>query len=351
MYGEANDLFDLSDRINQFWPVTWCCKGVMLLQRYEFDGTTESKKTLERANYYFNAAMKEGKSLPCYLGLGAVNFLDGKYEKAITNFSSAISNFPKSSGPGARVALGLSCYKLGYIDRAKACFDRAIYMDEGNTEGIVGRAVLDLASADDTEEEGKNKVENAIKMIVTAPLNDSNNAMVKNKLANHFFYVYSAIPGTVTVDTDGDGTSLTCSQSMDIKTNDRIRIGLDFETTVLSSSSSSITISSPFRSSSSSSNSALTVYNHDFDRVLNFAKAGFHATKVNAIKAESCWLMGRVHQVQGEVRRREERRVRTNGAERQQYISPKVIIVSFNRQSSLRSACRTLLAHTAYPYN
>ncbi|GMH58261.1 hypothetical protein TrRE_jg1189, partial [Triparma retinervis] len=60
-----------------------------------------------------------------------------------------------------------------------------------------------------------------------------------------------------------------------------------------------ITVSRPFRPKPSDPDN-LTVYKHDFDRVLNFAKAGFHATKVGAIRAESCWLMGRVHQVQGE---------------------------------------------------
>jgi len=44
---------------------------------------------------------------------------------------------------------------------------------------------------------------------------------------------------------------------------------------------------------------------------------------------------------------------RMEGAKRQQYIyiSPKVIIISFNRHFSLRSACHTLLAHTAHHYN
>ena len=110
LYSEANDLFDLSDRINQFWPVTWCCKGVMFLQKYELDGTNESKKVrmgalvakplstlsvarfirrspqnLDRAAYYFDSAMKDGsmgKSLPCFLGRGAVCYLEGDYKKA-----------------------------------------------------------------------------------------------------------------------------------------------------------------------------------------------------------------------------------------------------------------------------
>ncbi|GMI27440.1 hypothetical protein TrRE_jg1731, partial [Triparma retinervis] len=216
LYAEANDLFDLSDRINQFWPITWCCKGVMFLQKFELDGSADSQKTLDRARYYFMAAKKEGDSLPCHLGLGAVNYLDGKYKDSAGNYARAISLFPEESGAPARVALGLACYKLGQIDRAKACFDRAIEMDAGLTEGVVGRAVLDLAESDDTTDEGRARVENAIKMIVTSPLHDNNNAMVKNHLANHFFYVYTAIPGTVALLENSNGTVFKCSQSMDL---------------------------------------------------------------------------------------------------------------------------------------
>ncbi|GMI26400.1 hypothetical protein TrCOL_g2288 [Triparma columacea] len=79
------------------------------------------------------AAKKEGDSLPCHLGLchlglGAVNYLDGPSPSS-----------PWSLDAPARVALGLACYKLGQIDRAKACFDRAIEMDAGLTAGVVGR--------------------------------------------------------------------------------------------------------------------------------------------------------------------------------------------------------------------
>ena len=298
LYAEASALFDLSDRINQFWPVTWCCKGVMLLVKYEIDGKEESRKDLDRAKYYFNAAKKEGESLPSLLGLGVVSFLEGNYKESEVNFCSAIMKYPTLSGAGARVALGLSCYKLGQVDRAKACFDRAISIDVGNVEAIVGRAVLDLSAIDDTTEEGRNKVENAIRSIVTAPLNDKNNSMVNNHLANHFFYVYSAIPGSVTVNSDLE--SAACSDpKMDLRKGDKIRIGMEFEC-VVDGVTEGGTIRFNRKYPEGGVRANVTVYKHDYDKVLNFAKAGFLSTKVPAIKAESCWLMGRVYQVQGD---------------------------------------------------
>jgi hypothetical protein len=35
---------DVSDvaGIKQFWPITWCCKGVMFLQKFELDGSADS---------------------------------------------------------------------------------------------------------------------------------------------------------------------------------------------------------------------------------------------------------------------------------------------------------------------
>ena len=111
----------------------------MFLQKYELDGSSDSQKTLERAKYYFMAAMKEGGSLPCYLGLGAVSFLDKKYAESTSHYESAIRLYPALAGAPARVALGMACYKQGQIDRAKACFDRAVEMDGGLAEAVVGR--------------------------------------------------------------------------------------------------------------------------------------------------------------------------------------------------------------------
>ena len=65
-------------------------------------------------------------------------------------YSKAITLFPSKSGASARVGLGLACYNLGQVDRAKKCFQRAHAMDDKNVEAMVGIAVLDVANLDET---------------------------------------------------------------------------------------------------------------------------------------------------------------------------------------------------------
>jgi RNA polymerase-associated protein CTR9 len=116
------------------------------------------------------------------------------------------------------------------VDRAKAAFKRAMDIDGENVEAMVGAAVLDMMNLDETSNDFNSHMEKAIKMMSMANLLDHSNAMVQNHLANHYFWKWTPIAGTVEV-TNGSKT-VKGSQPIPLDEGDRVRIGMEFETYV-----------------------------------------------------------------------------------------------------------------------
>jgi RNA polymerase-associated protein CTR9 len=121
---------------------------------------------------------------------------------------------------------------VGKVDRAKTAFARALDLDPENVNAMVGAVILDMASLDDTSREYRTKMENAIKMMSVANLLDHSNAMVQNHLANHYFWKWTPVSGTVQL-TEGS-KEVKGSQPIPLDQGEKIRIGTDFETHVSS---------------------------------------------------------------------------------------------------------------------
>ena len=155
----------------------------------------------DQAQFFFETTLKQcGQVLPALLGVAAVRYRREDYRGALEYYTRAISLFPDRSGSAARVGFGLACYRLGQVDRAKAAFKRAHAMDPKNAEAMVGLAVLDLASLDETAPDYRSRTEDAIRLLSTANLVDHSNAMVQNHLADHYFWKWTPVPGTISVE-------------------------------------------------------------------------------------------------------------------------------------------------------
>jgi len=152
----ADDLFTKATQIDQLSPMTWIGQGMLNLA--QAPPTTPSSthtpnptpnKHHERARHFFQAALSDrGQILPALLGLALLSYHQNDYPTSIRFYSDAIRLFPNRSGPGARVGLGMACYQTKAMDRARACFRRAVEMDRGCVEGMIGLAVLDMGSLD-----------------------------------------------------------------------------------------------------------------------------------------------------------------------------------------------------------
>lgn len=227
----ADNHFTRASKLNQLFPMTWIGRGMLNLSIERFD----------QAKFFFETTLKHcGMVLPALLGMACVYFKEGDYQSSLEMYSKAITLFPNKSGASARVGLGLACYKLGQVDRAKKAFQRAHAMDEKNVEAMVGIAVLDVANLDETlaasskngSSDYRKTADNAMRLISMANLIDDSNAMVKNHLANYYFRKWTTVTG-VTVSVKEGSVVVNGSRPVDLDAGDRIRIGYDFETNIL----------------------------------------------------------------------------------------------------------------------
>lgn len=220
----ADNHFTRASKLNQLFPMTWIGRGMLNL----------SVKRLDQAKFFFETTLKQcGQVLPALLGMACVHFKEGNYQASLDMYAKAITLFPNKSGAAARVGLGLACFKLGQVDRAKAAFKRAHEIDPENVEAMVGVAVLDTTSLDENlSSDYRAKAENAIRLISTANLIDHSNAMVQNHLANYYFKKWTPVTG-ITVSVENGSFIVKGSGPTNLDAGDRIRIGYEFETSIV----------------------------------------------------------------------------------------------------------------------
>eukprot|EP00536_Pseudo-nitzschia_multiseries_P009800 jgi/Psemu1/201676/e_gw1.284.35.1 len=297
LVSKADNRFTLSSKVDNLYPMTWMGKGMLNLQA----------RRLEQARFFFDTILREcGRVLPAILGLAAVCYLEENYDGAQKLYAEAIRLFPRASGSATRVGFGLACYKLGQVDRAKAAFARALDMDGENVEAMVGAAVLDMMNLDETSNDFNSHMEKAIKMMSMANLLDHSNAMVQNHLANHYFWKWTPLAGTVAV-TKGSKT-VTSSHPIPLDEGDRVRIGMEFETSVIEDDAMdndddddddggvTVKIKDAWTGHTTT---GLKAWKKDYDRVIALAKGAYNSTTVQEIQAESLFFLARVYHVRG----------------------------------------------------
>ncbi|KAL3912364.1 MAG: hypothetical protein SGILL_006913 [Bacillariaceae sp.] len=141
-------------------------------------------------------------------------------------------------------------------------------------------------------------------MMSMANLLDPSNAMVQNHLANHYFWKWTTISGTVEV-TQGSKT-VKGSQPIPVDIGDRIRIGTEFESLVADDGNdddaevdgSTFQLKEAWKKPSAS---GLKIWKKDYDRVIALAKGAYNSTSVPEIQAESLFLLARVYHVRGAI--------------------------------------------------
>ena len=185
---------------------------------------------LDQARFFFDTTLKQcGPVLPGLLGMASVLFQEGHYKQAQDYYTKAIRLYPESGAP-TRVGFAMACYKLGQMDRAKAALARALQLNPEYVPAMVGAAILDMGSLDITQKDFAAQRERAMKQMSMANLLDHSNAMVQNHLANHYFWKWTPVVGTVSVE---KGSKIVKgSQPIPLDSGERVRIGIDMETTV-----------------------------------------------------------------------------------------------------------------------
>ena len=297
--GGADRHFNRATKIDGLFPMTWIGRGMLHLTA----GRTD------QAQFFFETTLKQcGQVLPALLGVAAVRYRREDYRGALEYYTRAISLFPDRSGSAARVGFGLACYRLGQVDRAKAAFKRAHAMDPKNAEAMVGLAVLDLASLDETAPDYRSRTEDAIRLLSTANLVDHSNAMVQNHLADHYFWKWTPVPGTISV--EAGSSVVKSSQPMNLDAGERVRIGQGFQSDVADDhdeadmdvdgygDSANLRLKDPWNGPTAK---GLKLWKKDYDRVIALARGGLSSTTSRDMMAESYFILARVHHIRSEM--------------------------------------------------
>jgi RNA polymerase-associated protein CTR9 len=292
----ADQKFTRAAKVDTFFPMTWVGRGLLHLLAASTDTTASSgaDTKFDQAKFFFDTTLKQcGPVVPALLGKAAVSYQKHDYRAAQDTYAQAMARSPTDAG--ARVGFGLACYQLGEIDRARAAFARALHMDARNAAAMVASAVLDA------------NAERAMKRMSVANLVDHANAMAQNHLANHYFWKWTPVAGTVSV-VVGSKT-VRASQAVSLEPGERIRIGSTFESIVVeedddANRSMQQDDGRSFQMQDAWNEEApgeLKVWKKDYDRVIALAKGAYASTSVQAIQAESLFFLARVYHVREET--------------------------------------------------
>jgi RNA polymerase-associated protein CTR9 len=218
---QADQRFTSASKEDTFFPMNWMGQGFLNFRA----------NRLDQARFFFDTTLKQcGPVLPALIGMAAVVFGEGKYQQAQEYYGQALKLHPVQSGAAVRVGFGLASYQLGQVDRAKAAFKRALDLDPENVSAMVATAILTLASLDVSFPNYARDTERAMKLMSMAHLLDHSNAMVQNHLANHYFYKWTPLPGTVSA--QNGSVTIKTSQPIPLDVGESIRVGMNFETTI-----------------------------------------------------------------------------------------------------------------------
>lgn len=109
---------------------------------------------------------------------------------------------------------------------------RALELDPQNVQALVGSAILELSTAAAGSTDAARRTENAINTISMAYHVDDKNAMVLNHLANHYFWTWSPLKATLSIDRGSRLGALTENVANELSPGDLIRVGSGFLTAV-----------------------------------------------------------------------------------------------------------------------
>ncbi|KAG5183337.1 hypothetical protein JKP88DRAFT_317093, partial [Tribonema minus] len=308
-YNQALEYLAGADRIDPMSELTWVGKGIFYLSQGELD----------RAKYFFENARKSRKNLAATLGEACICFQEGRYKAALDHYCEVIRTNP-ACGASVRVGLGLCCYKLGQVARARAALQRALEMDPRNADALVGLAILELNEGGDQDsEQARRRAESAIKMLSRAFILDRDNAMVLNHLANHYFWTWMLVKTTVSV--QAGGHLVVCKDDVSVRADltdplrpdgapdtffhpgDYIRIGggppLQASTPLhvdptRQSDGTRIFLTDPYPGPTAE---GLSLHHKNYDKVKRLAERARAVAKVPDMKAESAYLLARVAHV------------------------------------------------------
>lgn len=176
-FEESNQFIMEAEKYNQYSPMVWLRKGLLLLAKGSFEAAEYQLSSVQQA---------EPNLIAAKLVSACVSFCAGSYKQALAGFQSCLKQIPNSGPVELRLAIGFCFEKLGFPEAARIAFERVLTMMEGKgaISALTALAVLNLNEGIMSKEafqQGMQQLKQAYEL-------DKNNPVILNHLGNHFFF-------------------------------------------------------------------------------------------------------------------------------------------------------------------
>ena len=134
---EATSTINDALRINPAFPPLFLTRGVLFLLRSSLQassktgaGASESERSesLRQAAKCFEEASRSsgGRNVMAILGRARAQYLLGRWNEALSGYQEVLGKTPALRDPDPRIGIGSCLWQLGFRDRAKLAWERAL---------------------------------------------------------------------------------------------------------------------------------------------------------------------------------------------------------------------------------
>ena len=134
---EATSTINDASRINPAFPPLFLTRGVLSLLRASLQSSSravsgpadsERLESLRQALKCFDDASKSsgGRNMMAILGKARTLYLLGRYADALQDYQEVLGKMPSLTDPDPRIGIGCCLWQLGFRDKSKAAWERAL---------------------------------------------------------------------------------------------------------------------------------------------------------------------------------------------------------------------------------
>ncbi|XP_065646926.1 RNA polymerase-associated protein CTR9 homolog isoform X3 [Hydra vulgaris] len=137
---------------------------------------------MDQADAQFNFVLAQSASnIPALLGKACISFQKKDYKASLAYYKKALRTNPNCPAE-VRLGMGHCFYRLNRMEKARLAFERALALNSRCIGALVGLAILELNS------KKPDSIKVGVQLLSKGYAIDSQNAMVLNHLAEHFFF-------------------------------------------------------------------------------------------------------------------------------------------------------------------
>ncbi|KRZ72707.1 RNA polymerase-associated protein CTR9 -like protein, partial [Trichinella papuae] len=176
-------LYTTSDKVNMYDKVL---EYFITEYKYHLLGRaylcSQDWEKIDQADAQFNFVLNQTpNSTAALLGKAAIAFKKKDYKNALLYYKKTLKTNPKCPAE-VRLAMGNCFAKLGHLAKARLAFQRALELNPNCVGALSGLAILEMK--DGTAE----SIKSAVHRLTRAYSIDKEDPIVLNQLANHFFF-------------------------------------------------------------------------------------------------------------------------------------------------------------------